>query len=546
MLITTDTHIPRLGNYAWKALRYFNGYRLIIPILIGFLYLSPAAPKFLGASNSSLFEVTLISYLILSLISIFLIKYRSFPFNYLVSVLVTIDILSVSLLMYSSGGVNSGLGMLLAVSSASACLLLAHRLALGFAALASLAVLFEQSYRHWQGLENAGSFAQAGILGATFFMTSIFSLILAQRAVESETKASERSRALDHLRHMNEKVIQHMKTGMLVVNDLQKIELFNQSAWKLLGESAHLTHTPLSEINPLLARELKQWLKHKNYRPSIISSNQEGVELNISFQFFSSDATEKDQVIIFLEDLSTLTQTAQHLKLSSLGRLTGSIAHEIRNPLGALSHAAQLLEESEKLSEEDRSLLRIILNHSERMNTIIENIMNLSQRKQAKIQSIQLELLLSHFKEDFVLSRNPKPVMDIRLNPAKITINFDLTQLIQVLTNLCENAARFSEEKTNKPLIKIHAGIKYGTSLAFLDVIDVGQGVPINDVEHIFEPFFTTSPKGSGLGLYLARELCQANGARLEYIPIPSGGACFRINFTNISDTILINKYRNR
>ncbi len=525
------SEVPRLGNYAWKALGYFNGYRLLIPLLIGGLYLSPVAPKFLGAYSPDLFHWVLIGYLILNIGVIILLRFKQPTFNILVSFLVTIDIICMTLLMHSSGGISSGLGMLLAISSASACLLLAHRMAIGFAAFASLSVLAEHTYRQWHLEDTGGSYAQAGILGATFFMTAIFSLILAQRAVESELKASERSKALDRLRHMNESVIQHMKTGVLVVDRHQRVELFNQAAWKLLGMPSNFSNKPLSAVNSLLAQEFKQWKKHRNYRPSIISSSAEGVELSLSFQMFSNDEADKEAILVFLEDQSTLTQTAQHLKLSSLGRLTGSIAHEIRNPLGALSHAAQLLEESEQLTEEDRSLLAIVLNHSERMNTIIENIMNLSQRKQANIQSVQLELLLLHFAEDFIISCEPKPQLDIRLTPNKISINFDVSQLILVLTNLCENAARFSHEKTGKPIVMVHGGVKFGTKNTFLDIIDKGQGVPIKDIEHIFEPFFTTSPKGSGLGLYLARELCEANGARLEYIPIPNGGSCFRINF---------------
>ncbi|PIP80821.1 MAG: hypothetical protein COW84_03190, partial [Gammaproteobacteria bacterium CG22_combo_CG10-13_8_21_14_all_40_8] len=138
MSVTPLLHQPRLGSYAWKALRYFNGYRLFVPLLIGGLYLSSFAPNFLGTSNRFLFETVLVSYFLLTLSSIFLIQIKPPPFNYLVSILVSIDIASITLLMHASGGLNSGLGMLLAVSSASACLLLAHQMALGFAAFSSL------------------------------------------------------------------------------------------------------------------------------------------------------------------------------------------------------------------------------------------------------------------------------------------------------------------------------------------------------------------------------------------------------------------------
>ncbi|HFB64252.1 MAG TPA: hypothetical protein ENJ60_01820 [Aeromonadales bacterium] len=517
-----------LGDYGWKALRYFNAYRLLVPTLLAIIFLSPAKPQFLGDDLSVLFKWTLAIYLFFNIIGTFLIRTRLFSFRWLVSLMVTTDIIAITLLMHSSGGINSGIGMLMAVSCASASLLLANRFSLVFAALASLAVLAEQSYRQIMLHESASNYIQAGILGATFFVTSILSLILAQRAVESEAKARKRSEDINRLQKLNERVIQYMSTGVLVVNKMGFIELYNQSAWKLLGMPDKLHTKRLVEINYALDKELRKWKKHSGYRPGNIHGHGDTLELEPRFQWFSE---EKDTSLIFLEDRSQLTQTAQNLKLGSLGRLTASIAHEIRNPLGALSHAAQLLEESEDLSEDDKPLLQIILNHGERMNTIIENIMDLSQRKEAKTQSIQLDILLPHFVDDFSISREPKPEIRIELTPAKFRIPFDLSQLIQILTNLCENAARFSSEKTGKPTVLLSGGHKYGTKQFFLDVIDNGPGVSPENTESIFEPFFTTSKKGSGLGLYLARELCAANGARLEYIPLTKGGACFRIHF---------------
>jgi two-component system sensor histidine kinase PilS (NtrC family) len=531
--LNEDLSKPRLGNYAWNALAYFNFYRVLIPIILALVYVSPFKPDFLGSYQVDIFKAVLAAYLSFNLVCIVIIRGKRFNFEWLVSLLVSFDIVAVILLMHSSGGISSGIGMLLAVSCASASLLLANRFALLFTATAALAILGEQSYRQLILNDASSSYVQAGILGATFFVTSILSLILAQRTVAAEEKAQKRSEDIHRLQHLNERVIQYMTAGVLVVNHSGTIELYNQSAWKLLGMPEKITTKPLVEINYSLDKELRQWKKHAGYRPGFIYGHGDTMELEPRFQWFSE---EKDTLLVFLEDRSHLTQTAQNMKLGSLGRLTASIAHEIRNPLGALSHASQLLDESEVLSSDDRELLQIILTHSVRMNTIIENIMVLSQRKEAKKQAVQLDVFLPQFVEDFAISREPAPVISFELKPTKFRIPFDISQLHQILTNLCENAARFSFEKTKTPTVMMFGAHKYGTKQFFLDVIDNGTGVDPKNTEQIFEPFFTTSKKGSGLGLYLARELCEANGARLEYIPTPKGGACFRIHFGELSE----------
>jgi len=520
-----------LGDYGWKALGYFNAYRLLVPTLLSLLYISPFKPQFLGEELPEIFTMVLIVYLTVNAISIILIRKRNFPFQWLVSLLVIFDIVAITILMHASGGINSGIGMLLAVSCSSASLLLANTISLIFASIASIAILAEQSYRYLYFNEDPSNYIQAGILGAIFFVTSGLSLLMAKRAIEAEQKTKKRTADLNRLQKLNERVIQYMATGVLVVNKMGFIELYNHSSWKLLGMPEHLNAKRLVEVNNSLDKELRKWKKHRGYRPENIHSQEGAPELEPRFQWFSED---KDTSLVFLEDRSRLTQTAQNLKLGSLGRLTASIAHEIRNPLGALSHAAQLLEESTDITHEDRQLLDIIINHGERMNTIIGNIMDLSQRKESRLQAIQLDILLPHFVEDFSISREPKPIIKISLTPEKFRIPFDLSQLIQILTNLCENAIRFSMEKAAKPEVHLSGGHTYGSKQFFLDVIDIGNGVPADKVEHIFEPFYTTSKTGSGLGLYLARELCASNGAKLEYIPLTKGGACFRIHFDEL------------
>ena len=218
-----------------------------------------------------------------------------------------------------------------------------------------------------------------------------------------------------------------------------------------------------------------------------------------------------------LEKTAQTTQKAQQLKLASLGRLTASIAHEIRNPLGAISHAAQLLNESEQISGADKRLLTIIEQHCHRVNNIIETILQLSRRQKSTPQLINLKDWLDSFIDEFIQT----PVL----------IRFDTDQLYQVVYNMVNNAFRYSA-KNKHNTIEMMADVDNINQLPYLEIYDLGPGVAEDNQKNLFEPFFTTEKHGTGLGLYLARELCEANQAHLDYIPQPEG-ACFRITFSH-------------
>ena len=229
-----------------------------------------------------------------------------------------------------------------------------------------------------------------------------------------------------------------------------------------------------------------------------------------------------------------MQQRAQQIKLASLGRLTASIAHEVRNPLGAISHAGQLLSESELLTMEDKRLTRIITEHSRRVNRIIENVLSLSRREAAIPETIELRGWLDRFIEEFT-ARNQlsHAAVQVVMQTDNLMALFDPGQLHQIMWNLCENALRYSKRN---PLLEFHCGIRSETGRSYIDVIDHGRGIPGEMVEQLFEPFFTTEAKGSGLGLYIARELCEANRASLNLHANRPGGCTFRINFAYADD----------
>jgi len=225
-------------------------------------------------------------------------------------------------------------------------------------------------------------------------------------------------------------------------------------------------------------------------------------------------------------------QQAQQLKLAALGRLSASIAHEIRNPLGAISHAAQLLRESEELSRGDRRLSEIIRDHCKRMNGVVENVLETSRRRPPSPVRLNLSSHLADFAGAFRDSNEDAQIC-VRIEPHDTEVRMDKGHLDQVLTNLVGNAVRHSREHAGRPLVHLAGGIDARTERPYLNVIDEGPGVPDDMVDHLFEPFFTTAKSGTGLGLYISRELCEANQARLTYHRHEGGGACFRITFSH-------------
>ncbi|WP_368087235.1 PAS domain-containing sensor histidine kinase [Marinobacter sp. AC-23] len=234
--------------------------------------------------------------------------------------------------------------------------------------------------------------------------------------------------------------------------------------------------------------------------------------------------------------MSKVTQQAQQMKLASLGRLTAGIAHEIRNPLGAISHAAQLMEESPHIDVSDQQMLDIIRRHSKRVNGIVENVLSLSRRMPANADLVDLVSWLEEFRADFLQTQEtttPPSNLILKTAPGVPDARFDKSQIEQVLVNLCDNGLRYSQQQLGERKIELRVGATADGERAYVDVRDFGPGVATGTSHSIFEPFYTTDKGGTGLGLYLARELCEANQAHLSLVEDDQAGCCFRITFAH-------------
>jgi two-component system sensor histidine kinase PilS (NtrC family) len=348
---------------------------------------------------------------------------------------------------------------------------------------------------------------------------------------ETEALAKQQAVEINELAKLNEHIVQRMQSGIIVLDSKMNVLLMNESSRQILGQQGEDTHKVFLFVENYLKNYIHEWLNNNGKQHVIIKLEESQTEVQVSFIKLTFGLNY--QLLIFLENTAQLKQRAQHLKLASLGRLTASIAHEVRNPLGAINHASQLLQESSTLSIEDQRLTEIINDHSLRVNNIIENVLSISRREQTSFEQFDviawIEKFIDEFESRFNLSKGH---IKLEKNRNKILVKMDPSQLHQVIWNLCENAMRYSQ---GEPIITLCCDINSEMQRPHIDIIDFGSGISDEIKEHLFEPFFTTETKGSGLGLYLARELCEANQANLSLLSTSKEGTIFRLSFMHIN-----------
>lgn len=516
----------------WKPLGLLNGYRLILAVLFTIVALADLEWRPLAERDPYLFTMVSLSYGLFALLCAVSIRARKPGFRWQLHLQILADIVCILALTYASGGIRSGLGTLLIVTLAGGGMLMSGKMAVLYAAISTLAVLGEESYMLISGAPPGPSFTHAGLLGGTFFLTAILAWLLAKRARESEALAAQRGVDLANMQQLTEYVIQRMQTGVIVVDAQQRIHLINESASHLLGSPTDPIQQTLADLAPELAGHLAQWQDNPDCETPLFRPNP--ASPGLLPRFAKLGQASQSGALIFLEDTTALAQHAQQLKLASLGRLTASIAHEIRNPLGAISHAGQLLAESPQLGASDLRLTEIIRDHSQRMNAIVENVLQLSRRQRARPEDLALKPWLEEFVLDFRRTHHiGADHIHIEIVPADTQVRMDPSQFHQIVWNLCHNGLRYSLARLGVPRLELRGGIGADALNPYLDIIDFGHGVPPEAEAHLFEPFFTTENTGTGLGLYLSRELCESNQARLHYIAMPGAGSCFRITFAD-------------
>jgi len=492
-------------------------------------------PPVLGERYPVIFISTALIYTVLAWVSLAYMYRSPQIWLALVPVQLFIDIAGITMMMHASGGISSGIGGLLVVFIGAASLTLRSRHAYLGAAIAALAILGEQAaaYIFWQSPAN--TFLPAGVLGAIIFAIASAANPLARRLQESEALARQRGIDLANMAQLNDYIIQHLRESIVVVDKTENIRLINQSAAEHLGVDRHQTGHSLASVSPELKRILLGWRAHSNQSnvPGSFTSTDGSVQIDVHIAPLIG--REDGPVLIFLEDSSLLAEKVQQTKLAALGRLSASIAHEIRNPVGALSHAGQLLDESPQIGDYERRLLDIISANSKRVSEIVDSVMGLSRREPTNPQSISLGEWVREFTTEFAATLE---IPDDRFeiideDEIEIEVQMDPGHLRQICWNLCENAVRYADPVGCGQVITLKCGRLAGNRRPFLEIADRGPGIPDELREQLFEPFATGRIGGTGLGLFISRELCECNRSTLIYEQRNGGGSIFRLVFAD-------------
>ncbi len=524
--------VPDLAYYApsWRALRYFSLYRITLAGAFAAAAMSGAAPESGASPLHREFAVVAWSYLALACMLQLAIENQQSYFKAHVTSQVVVDTVMLTLLMAASGGITSGLGMLLGVSVAWGSFLTSGQTALPFAAIASLLILGEEWYRWGPTDTGSPSYTQAGLLGSVLFAIALLSHALARRIGQTEALAAQQSVDLANLSRLNEHIVHRMRSGVLVLDSRGRVQLANDSASALLGLAKPLQDQSIGNLVPELVKPLTLWYDDHNLATHLVRPASRDKDLLVSITELGN--AREDSILLFIEDAALMRQRAQQLKLASLGRLTASIAHEIRNPLGAISHAGQLLRETSLTDAESVRLTAIILEHSKRVNSVIESVLKIGRSNPPTPRSFALRPLLTAFVAELTdRMQLPAATVLIRIDPEHLQVRMDPAQLQQVLWNLCENALRYSQ---GTPALELTAGVRSLNDRPYLDVIDHGCGIPAEIEDRIFEPFVShNSTKGTGLGLFIASELCECNQAVLSLHANTTSGCTFRISFAH-------------
>ncbi len=510
------------AKQAWLLLNIFFLYRIIIASLFSMLYFSHFGPSLLGSLDAELYDISALGYFIFSVIaglSLFL-RYPDYPVQ--AQLFIFADIVFITLLMHASGGITSGIGILLAVTTAAGGFLVGGRCAMVFAAIATFAIFSEQIYADL-GLGLMTAYTHTGMLGASFFAIAFLSYFLALRTEQSESLALQQKQTISRLQELNHYIIQHLQSGILLVNQDQTIKMANESALRLLKIT--LLPDSLQDIAPQLAEAFEHW--HTDSRHNSINLPlAEDTQIQV---IFNRLPVKRESVnLIILEDEKLYKQRLQQGKLASLGRLTASIAHEIRNPLSAIHHAGQLLSESYNLDTRDKRLTEIIQTHCARVNKIINDILQLSRQSRSQRDNIELVSWLKNYRRQFLTENHlSEKQFILQTSAERINILFDQEHLKQILDNLCLNALKYG--KATEDYILLRIVFDSTTHSHDIQIIDHGPGIKPDHAAHLFEPFFTTSTTGTGLGLYISNELAELNQAQLFYHPGQERGSCFSL-----------------
>lgn len=511
-----------------RAIQIINIFRFVLSLIFVVIYANTDKFNVFPISDPALFFGLALLYMLYSVSLLIVSPLNSNNVVFFHPIQIVIDLIFIILMMHAAGGIQSGLGLLLIISIVTASLVSDGRLALFYAAVATIGLLLEQSYQIASTEMQLFSYTQSVMLSLSCFATAGLAYSLAKRILQTEALASSREVDLANMSQVNELIAQEMQDGVIVVDQNMSIRHYNaQAELQLSLENRKSPSYDLRECLPEIADRLLKWMDgDSRTKEALIVINNK--ELSLRFEPVNQNRRNAGAVI-FIQDWSRIQAAAQQTKLAALGRLTANIAHEIRNPLSAISHANQLLQEEAADSVSNQRILEIIGDNVQRINQIIKDVLELNRRDRTQQEEIAVDDFILNFHSQFCAIEKIPPTHFITEQTTRHTkIIFDSGHLMQILWNICKNAWEHSQQR--KGSIKLTfsetpASAKNTEGFCQFELIDDGPGISESERNKIFEPFYTTKTTGNGLGLYISRELADANNAKLIYQPLPKGSA---------------------
>jgi two-component system sensor histidine kinase PilS (NtrC family) len=522
-----NDRVPHEGSKDyWRSLYYFNLYRLLLAVFLVTASLADFNVGSLGSSHPDLFTVASFTYALLSILFMLSIHNGWPTYTTQCKLQILVDLIIIIILYHSSSGRGAGLEILFYVSVSASGILLGGRGALAAAAAASILLITEHSYVILTNQRPFGGFTTLGFIGGGLFITAFMIYSLTRLLKRSEVEVAQKNIDLEKLSHINDLIVEQLQSGVIVVDSSLKPILINQSGRKLLElEDSSSLPDLLEDMLPDIALKIYTADTNEAWKTSKIFI-EPGKTLLIQYKPLGE--VFQSGYIILVDDYSELEKEQRNEKFIAMGRLSASIAHEIRNPLGAISHAGQLLAESPSIMEHDSRLIEIIDQQSKRINQIIKTILDLGQSNEQK----QTEFNLYEWLKETIELFNT----DKKLAPGSISICGDRTikacgdpeQLQHVVLNLLSNGVKYADSSST-PLVTLSINASKENELVTVSVTDSGPGIAPENQNRVFEPFFTTSSTGNGLGLYIARQICLGNHGALDYVPNKDGRHFFVI-----------------
>jgi len=502
-----------------RILKYFSMYSVVITVALVSLYFGDIDLGFLGINDPKVYPMVLSLHACITIVFLALaFSAGQAHYDHLLAFFL-LDVSLIAALIYSSGTGNS-LSYLMIVGVAVGNSLLSGQKGLLISAWAAISLLFVEN-RFAVGGE-AYNYVNAGTLGFIFFITAFVIQALVKRLHLSVDINRIQADSLLSMEQLTKLVLKRLETGVLVVNEVGEIIFQNTAAQRLLGFPG-----PVRVLPDKLHNAYLEHLKFPGHKPSTFKAGPTTAKVQPMFAPLMP-GTDRGTVV-FIEDTNVVYQQAQRLKQVSLGKLAAGIVREIKEPMQGIYAIAREMSQSSVAGGD--KFHQPIKDHSQHIERIINNVQNLSNTKATQFdkQNLGMWVAATVKKLEHTTLNNVK--IELKVSRTPMEAYFDNTQIRQALNNILENAAFYAKEKNAEfARVTVLVGRNKVSKQNIIEIQDNGYGVGLDDLDHIFEPFYSSEGSKSGLGLYLAKQFCEMNMARLDYVSAQEG-ARFRITF---------------